>query len=198
MRDALSGSVPSLLIASIQVVTARFLPNADRNHLDGGCDTAKLLQEVKSSILADTERYSTTKLAALLNIIQHEANCGRRGSQWLLVSLASRMALAMGFNSDNDDINLTWVEKETRRRLLWGAFLADSLSSGGIPEYTLLPRKHIRVALPSSERNYALAIAVAGRHIGDVEFDEAPAPVGYDGVLQRLIRLVYIRNDLLE
>jgi hypothetical protein len=145
--------------------------------------------------MMETDRFSLVKLAVLLNIRMHEQQSGRHGSSWLLVSLITRMAYAMGLNADRYDMSVS--ENETRRRLMWAAHSADSSAAGGIEEYTLTNRRTLRIPLPVSERAFALGTTVRGRMLEEVEFDPAPGPENMDGLANRHVRLVGLRNDIL-
>lgn len=193
MRDHVEGQIPSLLMQSIHLVSGRFLPSADTSNPDGGEGLAKLAIEIKMSLMADTDKYSLTKLAALLLVIFHETCSGRHGSSWLLISLAARMSFAMGLNVETE--GLSWKEAEFRRRLMWSAFAIDSQSAGGITEYLLIDRKNLRIALPSSERSYAINNPILGPTLDDIEFNGSIR--SDDGLFQRFIRLIALRNDIL-
>jgi hypothetical protein len=194
MRDIADGTAPTLLVQSIRLVTGRFMPDADHTNADGGKSMEQLAKDVKTAIMADTDRFSLFKLAAVLNLLIHETSSGRHASTWLLVALATRMCFAMGLHNENPG---SFSDAEGRRRMMWAAFAADSQSAGGIDEYVLTERRHLKLALPSSERAFALNLPVQGRHLQDVELDERPGPEGTDGIFHRYIRLIAIRNDIL-
>ena len=194
MRDIADGTAPVLLLQSIRLVSGRYLPGADNTNADGGKELEVLARDVKMAIMADTDRFSPFTLAALLNLLIHETNSGRHASAWLLVSLATRMSFAMGLNVESGGGP---AEAESRRRLMWAAFSQDSFSAGGIREYTLSDRQHIKIALPISERAYALNQAVHGRVLADVELEGRIGMDGSDGILHRYVRLVALRNDIL-
>lgn len=196
MRDFVEGKVPSLLLQSIMLVSGHFLPSAKEDSADGGGDLARLASEIKVGIMADTDRFSIIKLAALLNLRIHEQNAGRHGSVWLLVSLITRMAYALGLHTTRTDLSVT--EAEIRRRLMWAAHAADSQAAGGIQEYTLTDRRTWRVALPVSERAFALGIPTVGRMIEDVEFDSGLGQGDTEGVASRFARIIALRDDILR
>lgn len=203
MRDVMEGTASSTLMDSIRVATARYLPGADTEHLDGGESVAELAHRVKSELMADTDRFSLSKLAALLNILYHDSCSGRHASHWLLVALASRMCMGMSLNIENNDLDAAtpgyqFVERETRKRLMWSAFAHESLASGGIREYMLLPLSIIKISAPCSERNFALCVPTRTRNLNELESSMAPIPEQEDGLLVRYLLLVAIRNDLLQ
>ena len=196
MRDFVDNKVPTTLLQSILLVSGRFLPSADTDDLDGGHDLAKLASDLKMGIMADSDRFSIVKLVVLLNIRLHEQNAGRHGSVWLLVSLITRMAFALGLNiarTDSCD-----KEAELKRRLMWAAHAADSQAAGGILEYTLTDRRTMGIALPASERAFALGLPGRGRMLDEVEFDPITGPDNVEGIANRYIRIIALRNDILR
>ena len=159
MRERDEGRLSPILLASIRLCAGRYLAGADKTHSDGGLRHYELAQNVKQSILADTDRFSTVKLAALLNLLTHERISGRHGSTWLLLSLASRMCLAMGLNRESD-AHLSWVSCESRRRMVWATYLMDAFNSSGHREFATLPIDILLLDLPAPERNFALGMAI--------------------------------------
>lgn len=196
MRDFVEGNVPPLLLQSIFLVSGRFLPSASVDDLDGGEELAKLASELKMGIMADTDQFSIIKVAALLNIRMHEQNAGRHASAWLLVSLITRMAYALGLNITRPHTDVS--EGEIRRRLMWAAHAADSQAAGGILEYTLTSRRTLGIALPASERAFALGIPGNGQGLEDVEFEPGLARDNTDGIASRYIRIIALRNEILR
>lgn len=196
-------------VKAICAVSMRFLPSADARHVDGGTAAARWAQEAKHGILLEPGRYYPSKLAALLLLVHHEYTCGRIEGAWLLVAMGTRMALAMGFHLDHNDggagsgantPSLPWAERETRRRLMWSAFCADSMAAGGLQVYMTCPAASVRVALPCSEANYSLSMPVQCPKLAEVEAEDRipDMPPGADGPFARYIRLISIRNDMLR
>lgn len=198
MRDFVDERVPPLLLKSIVLVTGRYLPSANAEHPDGRDELESLATEVKTLIMADIDRFSLIKLAALLILRTHEVNAGRHGSGWLLVSLISRMAFGMALNAESSGRPVTVAAAEMRKRIMWATHAADSNAAGGIEEYSLSDRRVIRVSLPVSERAWAVSQPVEGRSIDHVEFDPSPGLSGTDGIASRAVRVVCLRNDILR
>ena len=158
------GTGPELLLKAICAVSARFLTASDARQefeaSEGGEPADVWAREVRMEIAADLDRFSTYKLAALLCIIHHEYSSGRQASGWNLTALATRMAIGMDLHVEPpDEMPLSWVDRETRRRLVWATFCADIIGAGGLPECTTYGLDMVKDrALPSSEAEYAFGI----------------------------------------
>ena len=162
------------------------------------------MQEAKTALMADSNRFSITMLAATLCIIQHELNSGRTGSAWMFAAIAARMVLAMGLNLEPSGTDLSWIEREQWRRLMWATYCADSFCTSGWPEYSLLSSVEVRVYLPSDEMSFLLGVEVPGQLLTDVldaaEVEGAPDlhQKASGNLLTRWIWLTKLRNDLLK
>lgn len=201
-RQVEEGRASPLLLKSICAVSARFLPNADPDHVEGGASPATWCRETKASVVADADRFSTTKLAAVLCILNHEFNCGRTGSAWIFIAIAVRMARAMGLNVETSDPSMTWRERETRRRLMWSTFCADCFISAGWPEYTLITADEVRIFLPSDETSYVLGSEQLGQTLAEVMDgyrSDGLTPLRVSsGLMTRWIWLMALRARLLR
>ena len=224
VRDIREALASPLLVKAICTVSFRFLPNnAEFTHPDGGCLPERWGQEIKNEIMADTDRVSMSKLASILCVIHHESNSGRVLSSWLLISLAARMALAMGLDrspeSDPASVQSPWISAEIERRLMWSVVCFDALGSAGFDKYRLCPEQ-LEIPLPSSERDFAAGHAPAKEAPKLVEVDDVSptlsgsetleffniadgarrsSKAGYenDGFMARWVRLMILRRDVL-
>ena len=201
-RRVEEGRASLLLVKAMCAVSARFLPNADKSHPEGGNLPSVWCQEAKVGIILDTDRFSLSKLAAILCILNHDFNCGRTGSAWILVAIAVRMARAMGLNVESNDPNVSFIEKETRRRLMWAIFCADCFCSAGWPEYMLITVDEIQVYLPSDENSFTLGIERPGLRLPDLvdgwKDSVYQAGRGVGSLMTRWIWLMALRVELLR
>lgn len=201
IRQVEEGRASPLLIKSLCAISARFLPNADEDHVDGGIAPATWCQGAKIDLMTDLDHISTTKLAAVLCILNHEFNCGRTESAWIFISIAVRMARALGLNVENPDASMPWLEKETRRRLMWSTFCADCFFSAGWPEYSLISATELRIFLPSEEASFVLGMEQPGQSLEDLmdgyKSDELAISKLSSGLMTRWIWLMALRTKLL-
>ena len=193
------GQASTLLIKSMCAVAARYLPNADKTQVDGGDLPSNWCQAAKIGILTDMDQLSTSKLAALLCILRHEFNSGRTQTSWMLTALAVRMTRALGLSLELDDPNVSWMDRESRRRLMWATFCADSFSSGGWPEYRLLRKADIHIRLPINEHDFALGIENQSPFLSDLlNEDDWELARGCEDLTTRWIWLLALRGQLLR
>ncbi|KAH7137071.1 fungal-specific transcription factor domain-containing protein [Dactylonectria estremocensis] len=103
---------------------------------------------------------TTDTVAAALVLARHEINNGNFGSTWMLSSVATRAALALGLNTQGrvGEGSLSFREQETRRRLFWSCYCLDRMMSTGRPELVVLRAEHITLQLPCEEHQYSYDI----------------------------------------
>ena len=205
------GTAAPILVKAICGVSARYVAPSDNTDPDGGKAAASWIQEAKAGLMIDTDRFSTSKLAATLCIKTHEFNSGRPGSAWLFTPMAVRMALAMGLNDEEPDATATLIERETRRRLMWSAFCADAMAAGesaslgtslthagGQVAYLSCPAASIRCALPCDDNLYALGTVPADTSATPWDLGNKSYSTARDGLTTRWIRIMAIRNEMLQ
>ena len=61
-------------------------------------------------------------LSATLLVIQFDEAKSRRASVWTILGMAVRQAYALQLNVESTDPNMTWAEREGRRRLMWACY----------------------------------------------------------------------------
>ena len=204
-----------------------------RSNPDGTPQAAHWALKAKQLVLGDIDTYSTSKLVCLLLLYQHEMNSGRWGSGWMILALASRMAYGLGLDRDDDDTEIStassssspssgnlkgdWVKKETKRRLMWACWAADTLAADGSEIYSTVTRDSLGIQTPCSEDNYGSGGTkeVVTRRIYEVEVGRGTARSkavkygsigisatdgGYDqgGAMNHLVRILAVRSDVLR
>lgn len=197
-REVQSGEASTYLVKAICACAARFLDGADRDHPDGGTLPAMWAQEAKVGAMANLERFSISKLATLLILVEHENSSGRFASSWLSAGMPVRMAMAMGLN-DETDPTVPWAEREMRRRLMWAAFILDSHTAGGLQRYLQCPRSVVTIDLPAPEHCFTLSIPFKGRPLS-VLLDHHPGSQSRlieGSLLERFIYLYAMRTACL-
>lgn len=198
---------------------------------DGTPQAAHWASKAKQLVLGDIDTYSTSKLVCLLLLYQHEMNSGRWGSGWMILALASRMAYGLGLDRDHDVAEMTatstspssrnsdgdWVKRETKRRLMWACWAADTLAADGSEIYSTVTRDSLGIQTPCSEENYGPSgtSQVVTRRTYEVEVGRGTARSGavkhgsigtngtdggYDqgGSMNHLVRILAVRSDVLR
>lgn len=108
---------------------------------------------------------------------------------WL--SLAVRFSYLLQLNHENK--SLPFLERESRRRLMWALWVMDTWTSDGRKELILCPANSMRIMLPCDERSFALNIEVQTEHIvplGRCNEGSTPGLIGY------LLRAMNTRHEI--
>ncbi|ORX38014.1 hypothetical protein BD324DRAFT_624213 [Kockovaella imperatae] len=191
IRGAKDGSIQPLLAKAICMISARFLV-PQTSHPEGGDHVANWSTEIRMHILNSFNQFSTTTLAIVLLLIQHEYNSGIYGSSWVMVALASRIAFGLNLRVESGS---SWAEAEYRRRLMWAVFYWDSYAGAGLAEYITCPLEKISLPLPSNDRNFGLSIPVYSQSF---DLDTHRPQTGCDGILSRLVWIMSIRARIIS
>lgn len=76
------------------------------------------------------------------------------GRVWLMLGMASRLALGLELNRDADPTSSNVPDRECRKRLAWSLFIHDKMHSGGIDEFVTMPEPWMHLSLPISETDF--------------------------------------------
>ncbi|KAJ3340355.1 hypothetical protein HDU93_007080 [Gonapodya sp. JEL0774] len=123
-----SGKVESVLLLCVSTFVS-----------DPRIDQERIFQLARSVLYSRLEQGPSVLLVqSLLHANLYAASTGSRGTlSYLYTGMAISMAQQIGLNLDPDDLrpsealsdSLTWIEKETRRRLYWAVYALDKQSS---------------------------------------------------------------------
>jgi hypothetical protein len=98
-------------------------------------------------------------VATALILAKHDNNSGRFTQAFVLSSMASRMAMALGLHKElPPEHQAGTAERETRRRLMWGCYCLERMMHTGIPEFILTQASSIKIRLPCDDYQYLLGI----------------------------------------
>ncbi|KAF9877309.1 hypothetical protein CkaCkLH20_05009 [Colletotrichum karsti] len=165
MRKLRAGTLPPVLVLSVCAIAARFsshpkLNSSSPNFLRG---------EEWASHARDicTRRYewpNITILTCLLILGLHEFGTCHGGRSWALGGQAIRMAFALQLHKDldHDPLNrngssqLSFIDREIRRRTMWACFLMDRFNSSGTERPTFVREETIEIPLPIKEKYFQL------------------------------------------
>ncbi|CAK7206063.1 hypothetical protein SEUCBS139899_008846 [Sporothrix eucalyptigena] len=191
MRHFYTGTVNRKVLLAICAVASRFVPADDPVRGGGGPDMqpdhgqqrgpnsacraaiaaqADAWAKESKTLLVLEDMTLDTVVSALL-LARHDIHNGLFGSAWMLSSMATRAALALGLNRENHSLyrhqqnaqnaqnatmnaNIPFSEQETRRRLFWACYCLDRMMSTGLSDLTTLRAEHISLQLPCEEHHY--------------------------------------------
>ncbi|KAI9167431.1 transcriptional regulatory protein [Paramyrothecium foliicola] len=165
MRKLESNSLPPVLVLSVCAVAARFTGNPRLNS-----STKQFLRgEEWASLARDicTRRYewpNITVLTCLLLLGLHEFGTCQGGRSWALGGQAIRMAFALQLHKDLEydplcrkgKKQLSFIDREIRRRIMWACFLMDRFNSSGTDRPMFIKEEAVDIPLPVKERYFQL------------------------------------------
>lgn len=156
----------------------------------------RCIDEAESIILSDYARPSTIKVQALVFMIKHRLLSNRFPSAFVLISLASRFAVALKLNHESP--NICFLAQESRRRLIWSLYCIDAGMSGGNRDYSLWRADRIFVGLPCNERNFEFDLPQETEKLIPEPNQPPPDQAEDIGSLALHIRIQYIRHKIGE
>ncbi|KAK0748778.1 putative transcriptional regulatory protein [Apiosordaria backusii] len=162
MRKLKAGALPPVLILSVCAIAARF-----SNHPKLATNPNFLRGEEWALTARDilTKRYewpNITILTCLLILGLHEFGTCHGGRSWSLGGQAIRMAFALQLHKDleHDPLRVTgktqlsFIDREIRRRTMWACFLMDRFNSSGTDRPCFIREETLKIPLPIKEKNF--------------------------------------------
>lgn len=215
MRKLAQGTVPPVLMLAVCAISARF-----SNHPAVRTEPAFLRGETWASAARDIalRRYDTPNITILIVYLilgLHEFGTCQGGRSWMFGGMAQRMAYALQLHRDLDHdpkdrtqsekSEITFTDREIRRRTMWSCFLMDRFNSSGTDRPIFVGEQYIRAQLPIKESFYQMEINGPTEDLegsvpnpveaGNGETSDAKANMG---VAAYLIRLVAIWGKLIN
>ncbi|QUC22256.1 uncharacterized protein UV8b_06497 [Ustilaginoidea virens] len=168
MRKLRNNSLPPVLILSVCAVASRFALQSSNS----SATTKPFLRgEEWASHARDicTRRYewpNITVLTCLLILGLHEFGTCQGGRSWALGGQAIRMAFALQLHRDleydpsrqGSKEPLSFIDRETRRRIMWACFLMDRFNSSGSDRPMFIKEESLQIQLPVKESYFQLDI----------------------------------------
>lgn len=160
-----NNALPPVLILSVCAVAARFTSSPNI------CSTSRqyLRGEEWASHARDicTRRYewpNITILTCLLILGLHEFGTCHGSRSWALGGQAIRMAFALQLHKDLEydplseggKTQLSFIDREIRRRIMWACFLMDRFNSSGSDRPMFIKEESLKIPLPVRERCFQL------------------------------------------
>ncbi|KAL5583686.1 hypothetical protein FOVSG1_015452 [Fusarium oxysporum f. sp. vasinfectum] len=164
MRKLKNGILPPVLVLTVCAVAARFTSNP----LVSSSGPEFLRGEEWASHARDicTRRYewpNLTILTCLLILGLHEFGTCQGGRSWALAGQAIRMAFALQLHKDLEydpsgrngtRTQLSFIDREIRRRIMWACFLMDRFNSSGTDRPMFIREDTIQIPLPVKEKYF--------------------------------------------
>lgn len=168
MRRLSSGTVPPVLILAVCAVSARF-----STHPKVSSEPAFLRGEDWANSAADIalsrhDEPNITILTVLLLLGLHEFGTCHGGRSWSFGGQALRMAYALQLHREldrdplgrsNEKVSeLSFTDREIRRRTMWACVLMDRFNSSGSERPPIGNEKFLHIQLPIKETHFQMEI----------------------------------------
>ncbi|CAK4031506.1 transcriptional regulatory [Lecanosticta acicola] len=165
MRRLAQGTVPPVLMLAVCAISARF-----SNHPSVRTEPAFLRGESWSIAAREIalRRFDTPNITILIVYLilgLHEFGTCQGGRSWMFGGMAQRMAYALQLHKDLDHdpkdrarSELTFTDREIRRRTMWSCFLMDRFNSSGTDRPIFVGEQYIRAQLPIKESYFQMEI----------------------------------------
>ncbi|KAH8880542.1 hypothetical protein GQ53DRAFT_788574 [Thozetella sp. PMI_491] len=114
----------------------------------------RCIDDAAALVLGELEKPSVLRLQALVIIVKHRILSRRFASAFMLHATACRFATALRLNYENP--NLSFLARESRRRLMWSLYMIDASIADGQADLAIWvdAESQIHLQLPCNERNF--------------------------------------------
>lgn len=215
MRRLRAGTLPPVLVLAVCAVSARFSSHPQLNTEPAFLRGESWAGPARDIALRRYDEPNITTLIVLLLLGLHEFGTCQGGRSWMLGGMATRMAYALqlhreldydplGRNTENKS-ELSFTDREIRRRTMWACFLMDRFTSSGTERPMFADEDVIKVQLPVKESNFQMEIpgpteSLDGRVPNPVKTgtEQISDPQGNMGVAAYMIRVIAIWGRVIK
>jgi hypothetical protein len=214
MRRLKAATVPPVLILAVCAVSARFSTHPQLNSEPAFLRGEDWANPAASIALSRHDEPNITILTVFLLLGLHEFGTCHGGRSWSFGGQALRMAYALQLHRelDHDPLGqtgtaseLSFTDREIRRRTMWACFLMDRYNSSGSQRPPIGNEKFIRIQLPVRESHFLMEIPGPAEDLdGDVP---NPVPDGHGqlsdpkdnmGVSAYIIRAIVVWGHIVD
>ncbi|EKD13645.1 uncharacterized protein L3040_004139 [Drepanopeziza brunnea f. sp. 'multigermtubi'] len=164
MRKLRAGTVPPVLILAVCAISARFSTHPKLNTYPAFLRGEEWAAPARAIVVRRYEWPNITILTCLLILGLHEFGTCQGGRSWSFGGMALRMAYALQLHKDldydphklNGTIELSFIDREIRRRTMWSCFLMDRFNSSGTDRPIFIKETSMKVQLPIKEKYFQL------------------------------------------
>ncbi|KAM0803374.1 fungal-specific transcription factor domain-containing protein [Usnea florida] len=168
MRRLRAGTLPPVLVLAVCAVSARFSSHPQVNTEPAFLRGESWARPARDIALRHYDEPNISILTVLLLLGLHEFGTCQGGRSWMLGGMATRMAYALQLHRelDHDPLGrktenkseLSFTDREIRRRTMWACFLMDRFTSSGTERPMFADEDIIKVQLPVKESNFQMEI----------------------------------------
>lgn len=163
-----AGTLPPVLILAVCAISARFSTHPEVNTEPAFLRGEQWASPARSIALSRYDEPNITVLTVLLLLGLHEFGTCQGGRSWMFAGMATRMAYALQLHRelDHDPLGLktdrkselSFTDREIRRRTMWACFLMDRFNSSGTERPMFADEETIKVQLPIKEAHFEMEI----------------------------------------
>ncbi|KAM0271664.1 hypothetical protein ACHAQH_008999 [Verticillium albo-atrum] len=164
MRKLKAGTLPPVLVLSVCAIAARFSTHPKLNSTPNFLRGEEWASHAREICTTRYEWPNITILTCLLILGLHEFGTCHGGRSWALGGQAIRMAFALQLHRDLDydplgqkgASQLSFIDREIRRRTMWACFLMDRFNSSGTDRPMFIKEETVKIPLPIKEKYFQL------------------------------------------
>ncbi|KAM5528256.1 transcriptional regulatory protein C1327.01c-like protein 4 [Fusarium oxysporum f. sp. phaseoli] len=177
LRKLKNGTLPPVLVLTVCAVAARFTSNplvsSSGPEFLRGEEWASHAREICTR---QYEWPSLTILTCLLILGLHEFGTCQGSRSWALGGQAIRMAFALQLHKDLEydpsgcngaKTQLSFIDREIRRRIMWACFLLDRFNSSGTDRPMFIREDTIQIPLPVKEKCFQFGMPAPTEMLDD-------------------------------
>ncbi|MCJ1397989.1 hypothetical protein MMC11_001185 [Xylographa trunciseda] len=168
MRRLRAGTIPPVLILAVCAIAARFSTHPQVSTEPAFLRGESWAKPARDIVLRRYDEPNITILTVLLILGLHEFGTCQGGRSWMLGGMAMRMAYALQLHRelDHDPLGrkqdksseLSFTDREIRRRTMWACFLMDRFNSSGTERPPFANEENIQVQLPIKESHFQMEV----------------------------------------
>ena len=169
MRRLKAGTVPPVLILAVCAVSARFSTHPQLNSDPPFLRGENWANPAAAIALSRHDEPNITILTVFLLLGLHEFGTCHGGRSWSFGGQALRMAYALQLHQELESepllskgnsasAQLSFTDREIRRRTMWACFLMDRYNSSGSQRPPIGNDKFLQIQLPIKETHFQMEI----------------------------------------
>ncbi|KAL3462850.1 fungal-specific transcription factor domain-containing protein [Aspergillus heterothallicus] len=216
MRRLKARTVPPVLILAVCAVSARFSTHPQINSEPPFLRGENWASPAANIALKRHDEPNITILTVFLLLGLHEFGTCHGGRSWSFGGQAMRMAYALQLHREldydplltqknGDSTQLSFTDREIRRRTMWACFLMDRYNSSGSQRPPIGNEKFLQIQLPIKETHFQMEIPGPTEDLEGNVLNPVPEDVGQlsnarsnMGVLAYIIRAVVIWGRIVD
>lgn len=168
MRKLAAGQIPPVLILAVCAISARFSSHPEIRTEPAFLRGNQWATPAREIALKRFDTPNITILIVYLILGLHEFGTCQGGRSWMFGGMAQRMAYALQLHKDldyeprgrssNGSAELTFTDREIRRRTMWSCFMMDRFNSSGTDRPLFVNEQYISAQLPIKEHYFQMEI----------------------------------------